>query len=1340
LLITLIVFGFFVPSIYAENYLVEQVEDTEGKMLQKIDSKVLDILDQEKYIEVLVYLKDRIEPNNIAEVTKKKVAVTSTTPYGAKLEVRKAVVEALQDQAEKTQVNLLKYIEQEKERGNVAEYKPYYIVNMIYVKATKEVIENIAYLPEVEKIFKNEFIKLERTVKNNPSGELMGKNGEGTEWNIERIGANLVWDELGIDGTGAVIGLIDTGVVWDHPALKEKWRGYDPVTGAINPEGNWYDAVLRRDMPYDIQGFSHGTQVLGTILGQEPDGSNKIGVAPGAKWIAAKAFTIDGGLSNEIIAAGEWMLAPGGDPTRAPDVINNSWGGSNEKDDWFRDVVKAWRAAEIVPVFSVGTQKKGEPEQGPGSIANPGNYPESFAVAATDKNNIRAPFSKLGPSPYDEDLIKPEISAPGVDIRSSVAEGYESGLDGTSMAAPHITGTVALLASANSSLKASEVEKIIKDTATELTDDDYPNSPNCGYGYGLVNAFEAVSAAISGTGLITGRVLVEGEDSEEPVIVHEQEVKKAFINEDIEITAAMSDDISIVKAELLVKVEGKSDWMLVQMQRVAGDHKDGIYKAKITSDMLEEPGIIYKIRARDFDDNVVVSKDYTIEIIFGIVPGEYETDFETEPLGWTFTGDWEWGEPREGVGPTPYKGTKLVGTKLEGVYSYNSDSYLITPPIDLRDESFTSATLRFYQWYETPEIKYDNDKGQIYISDDNGENWVPVGPEYSGNGKEWHEILINLKEYIGSPNPVYVAFRFTSDDSWVKDGWYLDNVRLIGKDEEPPAAPTGLIAEVTLAGVRLSWDPSPEVDLEKYKIYRSEVPGQYTDEIGSISRTSFLDETAEAGKTYYYVITAVDISGNESEYSEEVSAIAPPVVVIFRTNFEDDDGGFTTGLTQEGPWYKNYWEWGVPTSGPNAALTGTKVWATNLAGNYDEYSRGYIKSPAMIIPENVTAALFFDYWIDSESVSFDYGYVEISEDDGATWTKVTENIAGHIRKWEKKEVNLADYSGKTIQIRFCFDSDGAFHYEGWYLDNVLVSGVDTTAAANISIVEPVAVSAETKEEVKEDKPFQEGTVETPKFSFRKDKTNDYEIIADDLVEKEATSGIPADAVVTVLETGCSVRTDPATGEFSMRHIANESEEEYWTLRAEAYGYYPREVKVHLEKGGETNEIIFLETIPRGTIKGKVFDSYYKTAIANAEIKVKEDPRIAPVMTDEEGEFTLEGVLEGSCTLKIAADWFYERGEIEVTVVGNQINEVEIPLKRSLSYEDVIIYDQGQAKNSVVMDNVNDGTAVRFTPPHYGKVEGAYVYFRGWEFPIPGGDEIGIAIFDTDERGNPAEMQ
>ena len=262
-------------------------------------------------------------------------------------------------------------------------------------------------MTEVEKIYKNNFIKLDLPKKTDVEPTV-----EGLEWNIERVGADLVWN-MGIDGTGAVVGLIDTGATWDHEALKEKWRGYDPVTGATNPEGNWLDTIDGRSMPYDIPSVPHGSHVLGTILGQDPQGLNKIGVAPGAKWIAAKAFSEDGGYDSDLITAGEWMLAPGGDPTKAPDVINNSWGGGAVIDDWFRGVVNAWRAAEIVPVFAAGNQKSGEPSPWPGSIENPGNYPESFAVAAIDKNNIRASFSKLGPSLYDDTIIKPEISEIG---------------------------------------------------------------------------------------------------------------------------------------------------------------------------------------------------------------------------------------------------------------------------------------------------------------------------------------------------------------------------------------------------------------------------------------------------------------------------------------------------------------------------------------------------------------------------------------------------------------------------------------------------------------------------------------------------------------------------------------------------------------------------------------------------------------------------------------------------------------------------------------------------------------------------------------------------------------
>src|SRR5699024_9931458 len=273
--------------------------------------------------------------------------------------------------------------------------------------------------------------------------------------------------------------------------------------------GNWFDAVNGRDMPYDVPSVPHGSHVMGTILGQDPDGTNKIGVAPGAKWIAAKAFTEEGGYDNWLIAAGEWMLEPGGDPNLAPDVINNSWGGGSGRDDWYRDMVESWRAAGIVPVFAAGNER-GRPAP-PASISSPANYPESFAVGATDRNNLRASFSQRGPGPYNED-IKPEVAAPGVGIRSSVPGGYEGGWNGTSMATPHITGTVALLLSADNSLSVDSLEEIIENTATPLTDDDYSEAPNYGYGHGLLNAFDAISEVSTGTGTIKGKVLIDGED------------------------------------------------------------------------------------------------------------------------------------------------------------------------------------------------------------------------------------------------------------------------------------------------------------------------------------------------------------------------------------------------------------------------------------------------------------------------------------------------------------------------------------------------------------------------------------------------------------------------------------------------------------------------------------------------------------------------------------------------------------------------------------------------------------------------------------------------------------
>lgn len=381
--------------------------------------------------------------------------------------------------ADESQQDVLKYLNTQKDKGNADQIHSYYVVNGIAVHASKEVMEKVAQFPEVEKVLPNEKRQLFKSSSpfNMKKAQKAVKATDGVEWNVDQIDAPKAW-ALGYDGTGTVVASIDTGVEWNHPALKEKYRGYNPENpNEPENEMNWYDAVAGEQSPYDD--LAHGTHVTGTMVGSEPDGTNQIGVAPGAKWIAVKAFSEDGGTDADILEAGEWVLAPkdaegNPHPEMAPDVVNNSWGGGSGLDEWYRDMVNAWRAADIFPEFSAGNTDLFIPG-GPGSIANPANYPESFATGATDINKKLADFSLQGPSPYDE--IKPEISAPGVNIRSSVpGQTYEDGWDGTSMAGPHVSAVAALLKQANASLSVYEMEDILTSTAEPLTDSTFPDT------------------------------------------------------------------------------------------------------------------------------------------------------------------------------------------------------------------------------------------------------------------------------------------------------------------------------------------------------------------------------------------------------------------------------------------------------------------------------------------------------------------------------------------------------------------------------------------------------------------------------------------------------------------------------------------------------------------------------------------------------------------------------------------------------------------------------------------------------------------------------------------------
>lgn len=454
-----------------------------------LDRQILRALEKDDYVEVLVKLNQQADTSLAGQ---KALLNSKNKPAEeVRLAQNRAVVNALREVAAKTQPGLIKYLESQKQGGHVKEYHSFYIVNALYVKADRETIEGLAKMPQVAEIRLDAKVSIEL-----PEPEAVPfatASPDGVEWNISRVQADQVWEKLGIDGTGAVVGIIDSGVDWQHEALKEKWRGYNPADPSQpQPRGNWFDAVNGRNMPYDEPLNPHGTHVLGIILGQDKEGKNKIGVAPGAQWIAAKAFTALGGQLSWLLKAGEFMLAPAGDPALAPDVVNNSWGLNATADDWYREMVKAWRDAGIVPIFAAGNEYY--------LVSNPANYPESVAVGATDIVDKRAPFSNTGPGAYPEAQMKPDVMAPGMYVRSSVPGGYAH-YDGTSMAAPHVAGVVALLRSADPSLGVEEIIAILKETATPLYDEQFFGVPNYGYGYGLVNAFHAVASVYSPEGL-----------------------------------------------------------------------------------------------------------------------------------------------------------------------------------------------------------------------------------------------------------------------------------------------------------------------------------------------------------------------------------------------------------------------------------------------------------------------------------------------------------------------------------------------------------------------------------------------------------------------------------------------------------------------------------------------------------------------------------------------------------------------------------------------------------------------------------------------------------------------
>lgn len=397
-------------------------------------------------------------------------------------ERRARLVARLRARAEAAQASLLQRLQDAERAGEAEAIRPLWLSNRIAARVTPRQLLVLSRASGVRQIREDRF---RRWIFASPRAE--PADPLSAPWNLAMIHVPEAWSAFAITGTGVVVANIDTGVDWLHPALQRAYRGYDP-RGLHRHAGNWYDAT-DAGAAYPVDSNGHGTHTMGLMVGEG------IGVAPGARWIAVRAFDAQGyAFDSWIHAAFEWILAPDGNPALAPDILNNSWGNPNGWDTAFAEDLAALQAAGIFAVFSVGN---GGPN--PGSVVSPASLPGAFAVGAVDSEGQIAWFSSRGPSPWGE--IRPHVVAPGVRVRSSLPGGTYGELSGTSMAAPHAAGVAALLKAARPDLSPPQIAEILTRTATPMT----TTIPNNESGWGLIHALEALRLTVEG-GTLEGTV------------------------------------------------------------------------------------------------------------------------------------------------------------------------------------------------------------------------------------------------------------------------------------------------------------------------------------------------------------------------------------------------------------------------------------------------------------------------------------------------------------------------------------------------------------------------------------------------------------------------------------------------------------------------------------------------------------------------------------------------------------------------------------------------------------------------------------------------------------------
>jgi serine protease AprX len=460
----------------------------------KVHPSVFDQFQSQTEVEIIVLMREQAD-------------VSGADRLATKEEKGAFVFNILRGTAERSQVGIQQLLNAQNKR-----FQSFWVVNSLYLKVNFDLLKQISERDDVAEVMNNPHAKISLV----PDLTLPQPEGIVITWGIKKIRADSVW-ALGYRGQNVVIGGEDTGYEWTHPALKPKYRGWNSTTSVADHNYSWHDAIhpdsITASNPCGTNAVApcddhnHGTHTMGTMTGAFD--TLLIGVAPNARWIGARNMDRGDGTLARYVECFEFFIAPTNlagqlpKPTLAPHVINNSWscptseGCNSSNFAVMNAAVKAVRAAGIVPVISAGNS-------GPNCSsvnAPPATHAPGFAVGATQSTDTIAGFSSRGPVTVDSsNRLKPDISAPGVGVYSSIRNGNYASYNGTSMAGPHVAGVVALMISANPKLagQVDTIENIIKRTARHLISAENCGSvlgtavPNNTYGYGRIDALSAV--------------------------------------------------------------------------------------------------------------------------------------------------------------------------------------------------------------------------------------------------------------------------------------------------------------------------------------------------------------------------------------------------------------------------------------------------------------------------------------------------------------------------------------------------------------------------------------------------------------------------------------------------------------------------------------------------------------------------------------------------------------------------------------------------------------------------------------------------------------------------------